>query len=190
MLPQLGPHGCQAREGDDNVRDSVTITPFGEPHAAQVRDLFVTVNRLLAPPQLRAVFESYVAQSLADEMDRVAAYYSEHGGGFWVALRTAKVVGMFGLERASPGALELRRMYVDPTARRGGIAALMLRFAEDECRRRGMQKIELSTSELQPAAIALYRQAGYRLLREAVAADASHKTIGGGVRRFYFEKSV
>jgi len=137
---------------------------------------------------MQEAFESYIARSLAEEMDRVAAYYNGHGGGFWVALLQEKVVGMFGLEAGSPDALELRRMYVDPSARRGGIASLMLRFAEEECRRRAMLKIELSTSELQPAAIELYRQSGYRLLREVVAGDASHKTVGGDIRRYHFEK--
>jgi len=79
---------------------------------------------------------------------------------------------------------------VAPSARRTGVATLMLRFAEDECRRLAVRKIELSTSELQPAAIELYRRAGYRLVREAVAVDASNKTIGGGIRRFYFEKAL
>jgi hypothetical protein len=40
-------------------------------------------------------------------MDRVAAYYSERGGGFWVALGEEKVVGMFGLEPAAADAMEL-----------------------------------------------------------------------------------
>jgi putative acetyltransferase len=52
----------------------------------------------------------------------------------------------------------------------------------------GARKIELSTSELQSAAIALYERAGYALVREAVAVDASNKTIGGGIRRYHFEK--
>ena len=59
---------------------------------------------------------------------------------------------------------------------------------EEECRRQNLRRLELSTSELQPAAIELYRQAGYRLLHEAVAEQASNKTLGGGIRRFYFEK--
>jgi hypothetical protein len=46
----------------------------------------------------------------------------------------------------------------------------------------------LSTSELQPAALELYQHAGYRLLHEAVAGQASNKTLGGGIRRYYFEK--
>ena len=81
-------------------------------------------------------------------------------------------------------------MYVDPSARRSGIARLMLRFAEAECRRLDMQRLELSTSELQPAALELYRHAGYRLLNEAVAEQASNKTLGGGIRRYYFEKML
>ena len=118
---------------------------------------------------MRDAFEAYIARSLTEEMDRVAACYGERGGGFWVALKDEKVVGMFGLEPAAPDAMELRRMYVDPSARRHGIARLMLRFAEAECRRLNVRRLELSTSELQPAALELYRDAGYRLLHEVVA---------------------
>jgi GNAT superfamily N-acetyltransferase len=160
---------------------------------SQVRELFIIVNRLLSPPHMRDAFEAYIARSLTEEMDRVAAYYvaayyDERGGGFWAALRDEKVVGMFGLEPAAPDAMELRRMYVDPSARRHGIARLMLRFAEAECRRLNVRRLELSTSELQPAALELYRDAGYRLLHEVVAEQASNKTLGGGIRRYYFEK--
>ena len=86
-------------------------------------------------------------------MDRVAAYYSERGSGFWVADRGGEIIGMFGLERAGPSSCELRRMYVMPSARRAGVASLMLRFAEDECRRLAIHEIALSTSELQSPAI-------------------------------------
>ncbi len=168
--------------------DEVTVLPFDDGHAAAVRALFVEVNRLLAPPGMEAAFAAYIARSLKEEMDRVAAYYGERGGGFWVAFREGRLVGMFGLEPAGEGALELRRMYVNPSARRGGIASAMLRFAEAECRRCGAEKLVLSTSELQPAALRLYESAGYRVVEEVVAAEASNKTIGGGIRRFHFEK--
>lgn len=166
------------------------IRPFEEGDATEVRDLFVTVNRLLAPAHMRPAFEAYVERSLAEEMGRVAAYYGERKGGFWIAIREGKVAGMFGLEPASAEALELRRMYVAPAARRAGLARAMLRFAEDESRRRGAVRLELSTSELQPAALELYRRAGYRQTQEAVAEEASNKTLGGGIRRYYFEKAL
>jgi putative acetyltransferase len=64
----------------------------------------------------------------------------------------------------------------------------MLAAAEAECRRRGFRRLELSTSELQPAALALYRNSGYTLAREIVAEQISNKTVGGGIRRYYLEK--
>ena len=37
----------------------------------------------------------------------------------------------------------------------------LLQFAEEECGQRDIPRLELSTSELQHAALALYRQAGH-----------------------------
>lgn len=168
----------------------IAIRPFAEGDAAQVHELFITVNRLLAPPDLRDVFEVYIGRSLLEEIDRILAYYDEHAGSFWVAVKDDRVVGMFGLEGASDGAKELRRMYVDPSARRQGIARLMLQSAEDECRRQGVSHLVLSTSEIQEAALALYEESGYRLIREEIADAASNKTIGSGIRRYYFGKAL
>jgi len=170
------------------VSASLVIRSFTERDAFRVRELFVTVNRQLSPPDMREVFEAYISRSLVEEIDRITDYYRERGGGFWVATRGHRMIGMFGLERGTRGSFEVRRMYVDPSAQRTGVASAMLHFAEDHCRRLGVRRIELSTSELQTAAIALYKRAGYRLLRKVVALNASHKTIGGGVRRYCFEK--
>ena len=172
------------------LTDAVSIRPFRDADAAAVRDLFIAVNRSLAPPDMRDVFEASIARSLTEEIDRIREYYAARDGGFWVALRAARLVGNFGLERSGPETMELRRMYVAPAARRSGIARMMLHFAEVETRTFGARRLELSTSELQPAAIQLYRHAGYRLVREAIAAEASNKTVGGGIRRYYFDKDV
>jgi GNAT superfamily N-acetyltransferase len=84
--------------------------------------------------------------------------------------------------------MELRRMYVDPDVRRRGIARRMLEFAEQECRGRNRSRLDLSTSELQREALALYENAGYVRVREEAAVVASNKTIGGGIRRYHFTK--
>jgi hypothetical protein len=47
-----------------------------------------------------------------------------------------------------------------------------------------------SAPELQQAAILLYRAAGYQLVREEVATTATNRTVGRGLRRFYFERSL
>jgi GNAT superfamily N-acetyltransferase len=172
------------------VSTEIRIRAFAEDDALQVRRLFITVNRLLSPPDLRAAFDVYIERALAEEINRIPAYYGERDGGFWVAVRGSKVVGTFGLECASDDAMELRRMYVDPGARRRGIARRMLQFAEDECRRRNIVQLELSTAEIQSAALALYRNAGYRLVREGIVEAISNKTVGSGIHRYYFEKSL
>jgi GNAT superfamily N-acetyltransferase len=188
----LCPARCRKHTGGREVDLSaeITIRPFADDDAPQVRDLFIVVNRLLSPPDLRDVFEAYIKRALAEEVDRISAYYGQRNGGFWVAIQNDKLVGTFGLERASPDAMELRRMYVDPGARRRGIARQMLRFAKDECRQRKVRKLELSTSELQNAAITFYKNAGYHLVYEDLAQTGSNKTIGSGIRRFYFEKPL
>jgi GNAT superfamily N-acetyltransferase len=168
----------------------IIIRPFSEGDAAQVRELFITVNRLLSPAHLRDAFEVYIERALAEEIDCIPAYYGEHAGSFWVAVKDDKVVGMFGLEGTSDSAMELRRMYVDPSVRRQGVARQMLKSAEDECRRSGNSRLTLSTSEIQAAALALYKEAGYSLLHDEIADVASNKTIGSGIRRYYFEKTL
>src|ERR1700741_366928 len=109
------------------------IRGFSSDDATAVRELFIKVNRLLAPADLREAFEIYIARSLAEEIDKISDYYSERRGGFWV----------------------------DPDFRRRGIARTMLDFAEEECRRRNRPRMNLSTSELQREALSFYQNAGY-----------------------------
>ena len=46
----------------------LTIRPFREESdLPQVRELFVIVNRLLSPPDMRDAFEAYIARSLTEE---------------------------------------------------------------------------------------------------------------------------
>ena len=164
---------------------SLVIRAFEQGDAPRVRELFIAVNRLLAPPDMQAEFERYTERALREEIDRIADYYRE--GGFWVALEGDALVGTFGLEPAAARAMELRRMYVSSLARRRGVGRAMLRYAEEEVSRRGCEKLTLSTAQIQKEAIALYKRAGYRLIREEPAEPASHKTAGG-LTRLYFEK--
>jgi hypothetical protein len=69
------------------------IRPFRNADGPHVRELFIEVNRLLSPPDLRDAFEAYIKRALADEIDRIEAYYAEHGGGFWVATLRGGLVG-------------------------------------------------------------------------------------------------
>lgn len=164
------------------------IRPFAKADASAVRDLFIRVNRDLAPDHMREAFDAYVARSLREEIDRITDYYRERDGGFFIAELSAGVVGFYGLESAGSDAMELRRMYVDPLQRGRGLGHALLVHAEEQAHRRGKARLILSTSELQVAALSLYRASGYNLLTEEIAESQSNKALGGGLRRFHFEK--
>jgi putative acetyltransferase len=167
------------------------IRPFERGDAAAVEDLFVRVNRELAPPHLRDDFEQYIALSIREEIGRIGDYYDPaKGRSFWVAVDGENLLGNFGLERSGSATFELRRMYVEPSLRRRGLARTMLAHAEQVCVTQGGSALELSTSEIQTAAIALYRASGYGLVREEIAQSASNKTVGHGLRRFHFRKRL
>jgi len=166
-----------------------TIRRYCDGDHASVRDLFIRINRELATPALRDAFESYMAVSLRDEIDRLAAYYTERQGAFFVVYDGDRLAGVFGLERLGAEAAELRRMYVDAAYRRRGLARMMLEYAEQACRDAGTRVLTLSTSELQQAALAFYRASRYRLLREEAGAPQSNKTVGN-IRRYHFEKGL
>ena len=129
--------------------EQIQIRPYEAQDQAAVRDLFIRVNRELAPAHLKEPFEAYIALSLREEIDRIPTYYAaSRGASFWVAADKNGLVGNFGLEPVDAG-LELRRMYVDPRARRQGLGRLMLAHAEFVAREQGHARIVLSTSELQ-----------------------------------------
>ena len=169
---------------------SFAIRRYADADHAAVRDLFIRVNRELAPPELRAAFESYIERSLTEEIDRLADYYAAKQGAFFVAYDGDTLAGMFGLEGLGTPSAELRRMYVDKAFRGSGLARAMLELAEADLPRAGTPVLTLSTSELQQAALAFYRKSGYRLVREETAAAQTNKTVGGDIRRYYFEKTL
>jgi len=167
------------------------IRPFQPGDAAAVTALFVRINRALAPEGSDEAFERYIERSIEDEIGKIPAYYDgARNAGFWVAMQDRRLAGFFGLEPCGAGAVELRRMYVAPEFRRRGIARRLLARAESIALEMGYRRIDLSTSELQAAALALYRHAGYEEIGETVAEEQSHKTIGGGIHRYQFAKRL
>ena len=166
------------------------IRPFVAADATAVRTIFIRVNRHLAPNHLAEAFDTYVVRSLREEIDRIADYYGSRDGSFFVVEQETSIIGFYGLECAEPDTMELRRMYVDPSYRGRGIGRLLLAHAEEQTRLLGKARLILSTSELQVAALSLYRASGYRELRDVIAESQSNKALGAGLRRFYFEKSL
>jgi GNAT superfamily N-acetyltransferase len=173
------------------TESTVTIRAYeGVDHEAVVA-LFTRINRELAPPSLRERFEDYITSSIRGELSQLPELFSAaKRNAFWVVEIDGRIAGMFGIEGRNEGSTELRRMYLDRAYRGRGIAQQMLECAEARARELGFSMMILSTAEIQEAALAFYRKCGYRLIRTELADAMSTKTIGGGIKRFHFEKKL
>jgi GNAT superfamily N-acetyltransferase len=154
-----------------------------------VAALWTRINRELAPPDMRELFEQYIATAISGELGQLRSVFSEaKRNAFWVVEAGKEIVGTFGIESRSKDSTELRRMYLDKGHRSRGIAQRMLQHAEARAREFGFSKMILSTAEVQKAAIAFYGKNGYQLVTTEVAGTMSTKTVGAGLTRFHFEK--
>jgi GNAT superfamily N-acetyltransferase len=77
-------------------------------------------------------------------------------------------VGCASLRAARPGSpegsAEVKKLYVQDTARGAGVARALLAALEDDARARGLTRIILQTGTRQPEAISLYLATGYRVI--------------------------
>lgn len=80
---------------------------------------------------------------------------------FTLLLLDGTPVGCVGLQPVSPGLGEIKRMYVDPSARGWGLSRVLLDAVESHARSTGLTRLRLETGPHQHAAIALYTNHGY-----------------------------
>jgi putative acetyltransferase len=79
----------------------------------------------------------------------------------FVARVDGAAVGTAALVEAGDGSAELKRMFVDASARGGGIARRLIDAVEEHARGAGLRVIRLETGTRSAAAIALYERCGY-----------------------------
>lgn len=84
-------------------------------------------------------------------------------------LTTDPLIGYAGLAQSGAGSgaedprgFEMRSVFVDPSARRAGVAKALVRQLEESARRRGGHALYLVTGVRQPEALRLYVRLGYR----------------------------
>ncbi|MPQ97299.1 GNAT family N-acetyltransferase [Modestobacter sp. I12A-02628] len=89
------------------------------------------------------------------------AEFSPPGGLFLVAEIDGQPAGCGGWRVHGPGEVELKRMYVEPSMRRRGVAVAVLHALEQAAVRAGHRRMVLNSGDRQPEALALYERAGY-----------------------------
>ena len=93
---------------------------------------------------------------------RLQAAEVEHGrGAFFVAYMREKPVACGAVRMLDAKTAEVKRMYVDPAARKMGIGRRILAMLEAEARTLGATSMVLETGPRQPEAIGLYASAGF-----------------------------
>ena len=117
---------------------------------------------------IAAVFEEYPGCILdvdgeAPELRAIATASARRGGGFWVEEEGSRVVGSVGLSPVpETDGIELLKLYVAREARRKGLGERLVRFVEQEARRRGALFLELWTDTRFRDAHRLYERLGFR----------------------------
>lgn len=87
--------------------------------------------------------------------------YASHGGAFWVAHHGGVLVGTCGVFPLDAETLELRKMYLRPTARGLGLGTALLDTAVAWAREHHFRRIVLDTTEQMTRAIAFYEANGF-----------------------------
>jgi putative acetyltransferase len=81
---------------------------------------------------------------------------------FFVARRGGRALGCGAVLVGPDGTGELKRFFVDPSARGAGLGARLIAAVEAEARREGVRVLRLETGVFSGPALALYRGQGYR----------------------------
>ncbi|MEZ5831130.1 MAG: GNAT family N-acetyltransferase [Dongiaceae bacterium] len=80
---------------------------------------------------------------------------------FFVAREKERALGCGAFVLGAEGSAEMKRVFVDPSARGKGIARAIMETLEREAALLGVTLMRLETGIRQPEAIALYRKFGY-----------------------------
>ncbi len=132
--------------GHDLVLERADLT------SQAARDLIHALNAELS--------EAY-AEPGANHFSLEAADVAPGQGAFLVVRREGRPVGCGAVRLLDPSTAELKRMYVEPALRGGGIGGYLVEALEGEARRLGATRLVLETGTRQAAALALYRRCGF-----------------------------
>jgi GNAT superfamily N-acetyltransferase len=126
----------------------MSIVPFDPSHADGFRGLVADTLREFGF-ELDPEFD-------ADLEDPATAY-----AALWVAADGDDVIGSVALRDLGDGAVELKRMYLRPSARGRGLGKQLLALALDWSRDHGFDRVRLDTSDRMVAAQGLYEAHGF-----------------------------
>lgn len=127
---------------------AIEIEPPRQPELLEFIDQGTALAESLYPPESNFLLD-------VDELERdgVALYVARDLSG--------RALGMAALVQYGDGVAEIKRMFVDSSARGLGVGRGILDHLEKDAARGGITRIVLETGPLHHAAIALYKACGF-----------------------------
>ena len=117
----------------------------------------------------RELFEEYALalgidlqfQGFSHELHQLTTLYAPPTGCLLLATAAQQFVGCVGVRRMNSADCELKRLYVRPRARGGGLGRRLSEAAIEQARALGYQRLLLDTLASMRSARALYQELGF-----------------------------
>lgn len=106
-------------------------------------------------------FESYVIKTFYQFMENFSPEYDR----LFMAEYNGKIIGTIAIVHNSEKEAQLRWFLLDPSFRGLGIGKKLLKDALDFCKEKNFNNVFLLTTDLQKQAVAMYKQAGFKLTK-------------------------